>query len=192
MARRQAADYEEKRDAIVDAAAKLIAANGFSGASLNELADACGISKSLLYHYYPSKEAILHAVMKGHMDDLLTALEDKRCGDPVKDLRAFARALLRLYAGAADRQKVLLYELGALPKAERSDIVAKERRLIEHVEELIRRAKPELEGPLVRAQAMLFFGMLNWTHTWLKPDGAVARDEVADMAARMTLANIGN
>lgn len=192
MARRQAADYEEKRDAIVDAAAKLIAANGFSGASLNELADACGISKSLLYHYYPSKEAILHAVMKGHMDDLLTALEDKPCDDPVKDLRAFARALLRLYAGAADRQKVLLYELGALPKAERSDIVAKERRLIEHVEEMIRRAKPELDGPLVRAQAMLFFGMLNWTHTWLKPDGAVARDEVADMAARMTLANIGS
>lgn len=192
MARRQAADYEEKRDAIVDAAAKLIAANGFSGASLNELADACGISKSLLYHYYPSKEAILHAVMKGHMDDLLTALEDKPCDDPVKDLRAFARALLRLYAGAADRQKVLLYELGALPKAERSDIVAKERRLIEHVEEMIRRAKPELDGSLVRAQAMLFFGMLNWTHTWLKPDGAVARDEVADMAARMTLANIGS
>ena len=35
---------------------------------------------------------------------------------------------------------------------------------------------------------MLFFGMLNWTHTWLKPSGAVSRDDVADMAAEMALA----
>ncbi len=188
MARKQAADYEEKRNAIVDEAARLFAVKGFSGASLADLAGACGMSKSLFYHYYPSKEAILYAVMNGHMDDLLTTLQGEVSGNPLYDLRTFARAMLRRYAGAADKQKVLIYELGALPKAERADIVAKERRLIEHVEELIRCAKPDLEKPFLRAQAMLFFGMLNWTHTWLKPGGAVARDEVADMAARMSLA----
>lgn len=188
MARKQAPDYEDKRDAIVDEAARLFAAKGFSGASLSDLADACGMSKSLFYHYYPSKESILYAVMKGHMDDLLTAIGDEATDNPLYDLRGFARALLRLYAGAADKQKVLLYELGNLPKAERADIIAKERRLIAHVEGVIRRARPRQEKGSLRAQAMLFFGMLNWTHTWLKNGGPVARDEVADMAARMTLA----
>lgn len=189
MARRQAADYEEKRGAIVEEAARLFAAKGFSGASLSDLADACGMSKSLFYHYYPSKESILYAVMKGHMDDLLTAIDDAPAEDATEALRRFARKLLRLYAGAADKQKVLLYELGALPKAERADIVGKERRLIAHVESVIARARPRLEKGVLRAQAMLFFGMLNWTHTWLKPGGPIARDEVADIAARMTLAD---
>ncbi|OFX06384.1 MAG: hypothetical protein A3E78_03460 [Alphaproteobacteria bacterium RIFCSPHIGHO2_12_FULL_63_12] len=188
MARKQAADYEEKRDAIVDEAARLFAAQGFSGASLADLATACDMSKSLFYHYYASKEAILFAVMNGHMDDLLTALEKAPDGEP-DDLRAFARRLLRLYAGAAAKQKVLLYELGHLPKSERDEIVAKERRLIAHVEKLIAMARPDAAKVRLKAQTMLFFGMLNWTHTWLKPGGAVSRDDVADMAAKMALAS---
>lgn len=190
MARTQAADYEDKRDAIVDEAARLFAAKGFSGASLSDLADSCGMSKSLFYHYYRSKEAILYAVMKGHMDDLLTALEEPESEPPLSQLRGFARALMRLYAGAADKQKVLLYELGSLPKTQRKDIVGKQRRLIAHVEAIMARARPREEKALLRAQAMLFFGMLNWTHTWLKPGGAVTSCEVADMAAKMALAKL--
>lgn len=190
MARRQAEDYEEKRDAIVEEAARLFAAKGFAGASLADLAGACDMSKSLFYHYYDSKEAILHAVMNEHMDDLLTALDIEESGHPLYDLRMFARRLLGLYAGAADRQKVLLYELSNLPKAERAEIVGKQRRLIAHVEDIIRRARGRQERGFLRAQAMLFFGMLNWTHTWLKAGGPINRTEVADMAARMTLAKI--
>jgi hypothetical protein len=119
----------------------------------------------------------------------LTAIDRETTENPVLDLRAFARNLLRLYAGAGDRQKVLLYDLPHLPLAERRDIVAKERKLIAHVEQIIKRARPRQEKGMLRAQAMLFFGMLNWTHTWLKDDGPVYRDEAADMAARMTLAN---
>lgn len=188
MARKQAADYEEKRDAIVDEAARLFAAKGFSGASLADLAYACDMSKSLFYHYYPSKESILYAVMKSHMDDLLTAIEEG-ASEEAEDLRSFARRLLRLYAGAAAKQKVLLYELGHLPKAERDDIVAKERRLIAYVENLIARARPKTPRARLKAQTMLFFGMVNWTHTWLKPGGAVSRDDVADLAAAMAIAD---
>ena len=188
MARKQAADYEEKRDAIVDEAARLFAAKGFSGASLADLAYACDMSKSLFYHYYPSKEAILYAVMNGHMDDLLTAIDDKASDNPVHDLRDFARRLLRLYAGAAAKQKVLLYELGHLPKAEHDQIVAKERRLVAHVENLIARTRPGDDKARLKAKTMLFFGMLNWTHTWWKPGGAVSRDNVAEIAAGMAIA----
>jgi len=190
MARKQAADYEEKRDAIVDEAARLFAEKGFAGASLADLAYACDMSKSLFYHYYPSKEAILYAVMAGHMDDLLTAVEDARAAAAPEDLRAFARRLLRLYAGAAPKQKVLLYELSNLPAGERDEIIAKERRLIAHVENLIGKARPLADKTRLKAQTMLFFGMINWTHTWLKAGGAISRDQVADMAAKMALAEV--
>ncbi len=188
MARTQAEDYGEKRAAIVGEAAKLFAARGFDGASLADLATACGMSKSLFYHYYPSKEAILHAVMDGHMEDLLTAIDDPSADDPARALQAFARRLLRLYAGAADRQKVLLYELARLPAAERRAIVAKEKKLVAHVEAILARAAPKADRAPLRARAMLFFGMLNWTHTWLKPGAGLSRDDVADLAAKTALA----
>ncbi len=187
MARTQAEDYGEKRAAIVEEAAKLFAARGFDGASLADLASACGMSKSLFYHYYPSKEAILHAVMDEHMEDLLTAVDDQPTDDPARALQRFARRLLRLYAGAADRQKVLLYDLARLPAAERRAIVAKEKKLIAHVEEILARAEPKADRAALRARTMLFFGMLNWTHTWLKPGAGLTRDEVADLAASTTL-----
>jgi AcrR family transcriptional regulator len=188
MARTQAEDYGEKRAAIVEEAAKLFAARGFDGASLADLAAACGMSKSLFYHYYPSKEQILFAVMDGHMEDLLTAIDDGGGADAAEALKSFARRLLRLYAGAADRQKVLLYDLARLPAAERRVIVAKEKKLIAHVEAILARADPAAGRAALRARTMLFFGMLNWTHTWLKPGAGLSRDDVADVAAKAILA----
>lgn len=181
MGRTQAADYAAKREAIIEAAADLFAERGFKGASLAELAARCGMSKSLIYHYYPSKEAILYAVMRGHMDDLLAAIGSR-------EIKAFARDLLRRYAGAAARQKVLLYEIDHLSAAEHADIVARERKLIAHAEELIAGAVSGGDRRRLRARVMLFFGMLNWTHTWFRPSGAMSRDELAELAAEIALA----
>jgi AcrR family transcriptional regulator len=194
MARKQAVDYEEKREAIVDAAARLFAERGFDGASLADLAGACETSKSLIYHYYASKEAILYDVMRGHMDDLLGAIDERPSSkdNPTEALKRFTRELLRRYAGAAARQKVLLYDIDRLSKAEREDIVGKERRLIAHAEALIaRRAAEPIDRARLRAATMLYFGMLNWTHNWFRPSGALSRDDLADMAATTILRAIG-
>lgn len=187
MARTQAADYDEKREAITSHAAKLFARKGFAGASISDLAENCAVSKSLIYHYYPSKEAILFDVMKDHIDDLLNVVEAHNAdgASPQEEFTGLTKALLRCYVGAADQQKVLLYELEALPKDLKSDIVSKQRKIIERIESVLARAKPSLlkDGKKLRAKVMLFFGMLNWTHTWFKPKGAVSRDELAEMAA---------
>jgi len=75
MARTQAADYGVRREAIVEKAARLYAERGFLGASISDLAKVCRISKSLIYHYYPSKEDILFDVMHSHVRALLDTAE---------------------------------------------------------------------------------------------------------------------
>jgi AcrR family transcriptional regulator len=194
MARTQAADYDKKREAITDQAAKLFARDGFAGASVSELAALCRVSKSLIYHYYPSKETILFDVMSAHIEDLLgiTLLAANKSLTPEEELRAVTRTLLRHYVGAADKQKVLLYELAALPNKQREDIVSKQRKIIALVEAILARSKPSLkrDRARLRAKVMLFFGMLNWTHTWFKPRGAISRDELAEMAADTILKSI--
>ena len=192
MARPQSPDYDKRRAAILAAAAQLYARRGFSGASVADLAKACNTSKSLIYHYFPSKDDILYAAMAAHLDALVAAAEEAaRAGGAEARLRALTRAFMRLYAGAQDSHKVLLNELDNLPPARRAEVVAKQRRIIAAVEALVRELRPE-SGPLTLPLTMLFFGMINWTHTWFRPGGAVDADRLADMAVELMLGGLGS
>ncbi|MDT9599974.1 TetR/AcrR family transcriptional regulator [Sphingosinicella rhizophila] len=192
MARPQSADYAQRREAIVEKAAELFAAKGFNGASMAELAAACETSKSLFYHYHPSKEDVLHAVMASHIDQLASDVEDvERLGaGPADRLAALIRTFMDHYVGAASRQKVLLNELVHLPADRRKAIVEKQRMVIDAVQRLLCAVHPALGANQDRAkvETMLLFGMINWTHTWFDPEGPVSADEVADMVVERALA----
>lgn len=190
MARPQSPDYDRKREAIVAAAAALYARNGFPGASVADLAKACGASKSLIYHYFPAKHDILYEVMADHLDALVEAAEAAvRSGPAVDRLRALTLSFMRLYVGAQASHKVLLNELDNLPPQRRTEVVGKQRRIIATVEGLVRELRPELD-PAKLPIAMLFFGMINWTHTWFRPGGAVTAERLADMAVAMMLGGL--
>lgn len=189
MARTQAPDYEDRRRAIVEKAAELYAERGFLGASVSDLAAACDTSKSLIYHYFPSKEDILFEVMQSHIHSLVEAMEAAALGDgaPADKLRALTRAFMHLYLGAGARQKVLLNDLSRLPEANRSLIVREQRSLVDFVARLLGEMNPAMDAGGRRAAAMLYFGVINWTHTWYDPTGPIGPDEVADMATAMAL-----
>lgn len=190
MARTQAPDYERRREAIVDVAARLFARGGFAETSVSDLAYACDMSKSLMYHYYASKEEILHAVMASHIDQLEATLQeivtDEADGATFERV---IRAFLGNYGGAADRQKVLLNELDSLPDDKRKIIVGKQRHIISVVQRLVVGVFPALANDPVRARAqtMLIFGMINWTHTWMNPGGPLSVVDIADMVLRIVV-----
>lgn len=194
MARTQAADYEQRREAIVEKAAQLFAKVGFLGASIADLANACGMSKSLIYHYYPSKEDILYAVMASHLDILVEEVEQATAShqDPKVALRRTLDGFMRRYVGAADRHKVLLNELNNLPPDRRALIVRDQRKVIEAVQTLIVQLHPQLaaEPVLARAYTMLLFGMINWTSNWFDPAGPLSPEAIADLAFERTVAPV--
>ena len=185
MARTQAADYDQRREAIVEKAAHLFASSGFRGTSVSDLAQACATSKSLLYHYYPSKEDVLYAVMSSHIDQLGEDVDEVMARDEAPDelLHALIHRFMAHYVGAADRQKVLLNELDNLPTDKRATIVTKQRTIIDAVQNLLTEIDPRLNDPVqARVQTMLLFGMINWTHTWFDSTGPVSADAIADLA----------
>ena len=187
MARPQSPDYDKRRQVIDEAAGHLYARRGFQGASIADLAKACGTSKALIYHYFNSKEDILYEVMAAHLDDLVEAADDAmQVGSPRERLRALTLAFMRLYVGAQDSHKVLLNELENLPAARRAEVVAKQRRTIAIVESLVRDIRPET-NPITLPLTMLFFGMINWTHTWFRPGGRMKAEEIADLGVDLFL-----
>ena len=62
MARGRAAGYDDQRELILARAAALFAQRGYPATSMNEVAQACGLSKATLYHYYRDKYALLVSI----------------------------------------------------------------------------------------------------------------------------------
>ncbi len=190
MARTQAADYEQRRETIVEKAAALFAKQGFHGTSMSDLSAATKMSKSLLYHYYGSKEEMLYAVMLSHVDQLVGDVEGVMQLDLAAKakLAALIHAFMVHYVGAVDRQKVLLNELESLPPARRTVIVSKQRMIVDNLQGLLVEIFGKMESTAEeRVRTMLIFGMINWTHTWFDPNGAVSPDRLADMVVDFTM-----
>jgi AcrR family transcriptional regulator len=185
MARTQAEDYAERRGEIVAKAARLFAEKGFHGTSISQVAEACGTSKSLLYHYYASKEDILFDAMHDHVKALLDAAEDiaKAKLSPEEKLRQLTHRFMALYLTATANQRVLVNELRHLPNARRKVVVGIQRRLLDIVEEILTALRPDLarQPTLKRPATMLYFGMINWMHTWLDPAGPAKPNRIADL-----------
>lgn len=191
MARPRAEDYAEKQQRIRDCAAELFAARGFEATSAAEIAAEGGISKALIYHYFESKEEILQDLLETHMDALLSAAEAAlhEGDEPRTRLRAFVRAHMRLYATARAKHLLLINELGSLPARGRAAIVAKQRKLVGLAAELFAAVAPALkdQSGMRFPTVMSFYGMINWTCIWYRPDGALSPDQFADLASDLFL-----
>jgi AcrR family transcriptional regulator len=67
---------EERREQILDAALRVFSEKGFAGASIRDIAREVGVTEGLLYHYFESKEQLMHACWKerswrAHLEKIL-------------------------------------------------------------------------------------------------------------------------
>jgi TetR/AcrR family transcriptional repressor of mexJK operon len=89
--------------AILDAALKVFAAQGYTGASMDAVAAEAGVTKPTLYSYFPSKESLFQAMMLGKRDAMLDVFEHPSDQGMVADLLVFAWA----YADTVMRPEML-------------------------------------------------------------------------------------
>jgi len=68
-------DPAVRRQAILDSAATLFARRGFAETTVRHIADEAEIQSGSLYHYFPSKDALLEAVLREFLADLASATE---------------------------------------------------------------------------------------------------------------------
>lgn len=85
------------RAAILEAALDVFSAQGFRGATVDEIAAAAGLSKPNLLYYFPSKEAIHEALLAGLLDTWLDPLKALDAGGvPLDELLAYMRRKLEM------------------------------------------------------------------------------------------------
>lgn len=191
MARSRAKDYDDKRLSMLHRSAELFAASGYVGTSMNTIADACGVSKALLYHYYPDKEAILFDILSLHLEKLVAAVRKASvsAGDPVERFRTIVATLLELYRHADAEHQVQIASLKLLPKDKQQPLLASERILVGIMSDALAAAVPAAKQKRVlKPLTMSVFGMLNWHYMWFRDGGPMTRAEYADFVAQLMLA----
>ena len=194
MARTRAADFEDKQRAILASAAAVLADQGVDKASMAQIAAQAGVSKALLYHYYPGRDAVIFDIIRTHLEDLDAALARAAQLDlpPRVRLRQLVHAVLETYRDADDQHKVQLGGTAALPAEARAEIHAIERQIVRRFAEVLRAIRPDLAGerPLLMPVTMSLFGMMNWVYMWFREGGPISRADYADLATDLILSGI--
>ena len=195
MARTRAVDFEDKQRGILRSAAAVFAELGMEKASMSQVAAAAGVSKSLLYHYYPAKDALIFAIIRNHLEELDATVEaaDDETARLEERLTSLVRATLESYRDADNEHKVQLNAVDALTDEQRCEIRTLERRIVRRFSNVLRAINPALdtkERPLLMPVTMSLFGMMNWAYMWFREGGPITRDDYADIATTLVLEGI--
>lgn len=194
MPRGRSRGYELQREAILARAADLFARRGYTATSMNEVAEACGVSKPSLYHYVRDKHQLLVEIAETHIARLLALVEEVDVARlaPEARLRRLIDAFLAAYAGSQAEHRVLTEDVRFLNAVERKRILGGERRVVAAFAEAIAAVRPELaKEQLGKPLAMLLFGMMNWMFTWLQPQGELSHADLAPVVADLFFGGIG-
>jgi AcrR family transcriptional regulator len=189
MTRVRADDYEIKKQLILGKAARLIASKGFDVATMMDVAKACGASKSHLYHYFPSKEDLLYAIVQDHIT--VQAADLTRIVNlPLPAEERFGLFVESFVQGAArsrDEHIILMNDLKFLPKPQREHIRKMEIGMTELVEGLLKEINPALMAVerVQKPYALLLFGMMIWTFSWYRRSGEISPSELAQRISHL-------
>jgi AcrR family transcriptional regulator len=179
------------REDILEAAAQVFRQKGFHGASMQDIAKAVNLQKPSLYHHVSSKQEILLALLDRALELLLqriSAISDQDVPADQK-LQQMIRAYLQILAENMDLSAVLLFEHRSLERKQHALHVPNRDRFESLwravLEEGVGTKRFTCEDPALTARAIL--GILNWTITWYRPDGALEIDQIADQYSSLLL-----
>ena len=97
MSRPRTRIQAKNHETILDAALDVFSAQGFRGATLDQIAEVAGLSKPNLLYYFPSKEAMHQALLTRLLDTWLDPLRSMDpAGDPLAEIMAYVRRKLEL------------------------------------------------------------------------------------------------
>ncbi|WEX07690.1 TetR/AcrR family transcriptional regulator [Chelativorans sp. AA-79] len=195
MARTAGSLGERTEAAIREAAVLLIARHGFEAMSMRQLAGEVGVQPAALYRYFPTKEDLLYALMREHMEGLAAAWEAARprAADPAAQLAAFVDNHIRFHVARRHSTQMSNMELRSL-SPERLTAILRLRGAYEKELRQILRAGAEDgcfridDTPLT---AMAIIQMITGVIVWFRPGERLSVEEVADTYHTMTLRLVG-
>lgn len=173
----------ERRQQIIARAAGLFDQSGYSHASMDDIAREVGVAKPTLYHYFQSKDDILHAIHEEFID-LLIERHEARSDTGLRPEQLLLEAMadiLELMQTHRGHVRVFFEHHRELPTEARESVKVKRDHYEKTVEDLIAQG---IENGVIRETdvhlaALATFGMCNWAYQWFRESGRLRSREVA-------------
>ena len=190
----QSEHYVERRQALVDAAARVFQEKGLSGASIDDIAQAAGLDRATIYYYANGKQELFDEIVLDAFNaniEMAEAIRESDC-PPAEKLSRVIESLLVSYAEHYPYLYVFLQE-----NVRRLEPNTRKKG-VDHPE-MYRRFERALEGIVqdgvdagvfrsdisARLASYGILGMINWSHRWFDPNGPVDAREVGRAFARL-------
>lgn len=177
---------------LLATATRLFAEQGYDRTSVQEIVDAAGVTKGALYHYFGSKEDLLHEVY-GRVLRLQQERLDHFAGAdaPVQErLRDAAADVVVTTIENLDDTKIFFRSMHHLSPEKDKQVRAERRRYHERFRALVQEGQragvfaADIPADLV---VDYHFGSVHHLGTWYREDGPLSPQEVADHLADLLL-----
>lgn len=156
---------DQRRGQILEAGAELFADHAYEEISMREIAEATGISKALLYHYFPSKIDLFKSAVAEAAAELEHLIKPSGAGPPAEQLAGVLDAYLGWVEQHARAWTKLMQSAATLPEAR--DIVEGFRA---HTMEMVLaqlagggEPRPALRTAIAGWLGFMDFAILDWT-----------------------------
>jgi len=174
-------DVEERRKQLVALGLDLFGGRSYDEVSIDELAAAAGISKGLLYHYFPTKKDFYVATVREAAAQLVALTSQPTAGDPLVRLRAGLDAYLD-YVVAHQKSYAALLRSGVGVDVEVARIVDETRAAL--CARLLEGTPVDAQDPMVRLCLRGWLGFVEAaTLDWLDGKKRVSRPRLRELLA---------
>jgi AcrR family transcriptional regulator len=109
-------DVDERRRQLLELGARLFASYAYDELSMAKIAREAGISKALLYHYFPSKQAYFAATLEQAAAELAQTTQPDSGLPPLEQLASSLDAYLSWIERNAGAYSKLIQSVGAVPE----------------------------------------------------------------------------
>ncbi len=173
MSAARAKAVPDRRRAILDAAVRVFARQGFHACRVSDIADEAGVAYGLLYHYFPSKDEVLSTLFLERWGVMLEMIRevDSQSLPAREKLGAIASFIVDSYAHDPDLMKVIIVEVTRAANSFGQTHLSQIREAYKMIAEIVTKAqedgvfKREIDAQFA---AMAFYGAIEQVLTgWI-------------------------
>lgn len=176
-----------RRAALLSAASDLFARRGFNGVSIEDLGSAVGVSGPAVYRHFPSKQAVLAALLIGVSQDLLSGGSDviDAAANPQEALAGLVRFHVDFALSNPDVIRAQDRDLDSLADADSREVRSLQRKYVEKWMAVLKQVRPTLDPLTLRVRVQATFGLINST-----PHSTQSHPTPADVDAARTVLEV--
>lgn len=187
----------ERRSLIVEAALEEFASRGYEAASMGRIAEAAGVSRTVLYDHFPAKQALYVSLLRHHHAALLAHLQETIAADAPMEARM--RATYDAYFGFAEEHPLALRVLFPDHPPLDPEVAAEQRHCRTESNRLLarlladdaRRARIEPSSDVGRVVFLIHQEALHGVARWWQAHPEVPRDELVEGTMRALWTGLG-